>query len=234
MGRDSQRIEQIQRGCPLEDISRAASPKVGPKGMALEPSDLDLVTRHLQGEDKAFELLVRRYQRRVYGLALGILRSREDALDATQEAFIRVHKNIVRFERSASFHTWLHRIVVNLCIDQLRRAGRYKAVEYEDGLDHTGDGLLADPIVPTRLGTDPSRALEDKETLDAIRAGLDTLSPNHRAVLLLREVEGLSYSEMAKIMRCSKGTIMSRLFHARKRMQHFLRNALNVEKGSDV
>lgn len=200
----------------------------------MEPSDLDLVSRHQQGDEKAFELLVRRYQRRVFGLALGILRSREDALDATQEAFLRIHRNIHRYERTASFHTWLHRIVVNLCIDQLRRSGRSKSVEYDDGFDRSEETLSADPIVPSRLGTDPVRALEDKQTIEAIHAGLETLSPNHRAVLLLREVEGLSYSEMAKIMKCSKGTIMSRLFHARKRMQAYLRNALNEGRGSNV
>jgi len=200
----------------------------------LEPSDLDLVTRSQAGDQKAFELLVRRYQRRIFGLALGILRSREDALDATQEAFLKVHRNIHRYERSASFHTWLHRIVVNQCIDQLRRSGRTQMVEYDDGFDRSEGALSADPIVPSRQGSDPARALQDKQTIEAIHAGLQTLSPNHRAVLLLREVEGLSYTEMAKIMKCSKGTIMSRLFHARKRMQSYLIKALNEGPGSSV
>lgn len=197
----------------------------------VELSDLELITRHRAGDPKAFEELVRRYQRRVYSLALGILHNPDDAQDAAQDAFVKVHRYLHRFEGSASFYTWLYRIVVNLCIDHLRRARRSMVVEYDDGIDRSDGVLSALDIVPSRLGTNPARALQDKEIAEAIGAGLATLSPAHRAVLLLREVEGLSYEEMAKIMKCAKGTIMSRLFHARKRMQAYLTEALNEGEG---
>ena len=199
----------------------------------MDPTDQELVSRYRQGDQQAFELLVKRYQRKVYSLAFGIVHNADDAMDVSQEAFVKVHRYIDKFQGSASFYTWLYRIVVNLCIDHLRRAGRAQSVEYDDAIDRAGV-LSAEAIVPSRLGTNPGTNLQNKELLQVIQAGLDQLSPNHRAVIVMREVEGLSYKEMAKIMRCSKGTIMSRLFHARRRLQAYLRQALNEEEGETV
>jgi RNA polymerase sigma-70 factor (ECF subfamily) len=198
------------------------------------PGDLELIEQYRGGEAQAFETLVKRYQRRVYSLAHGIVHNPEDAMDVSQEAFVKVHRYLDKFEGSASFYTWLYRIVVNLCIDHLRRSGKAYAVEYDDAIDRSQGVLAAADIVPSRQGTDPSQVLRDKETLRHIRAGLADLSPNHRAVIVMRELEGLSYKEMAEIMECSKGTIMSRLFHARKRLQAYLINALNEDPGKTV
>ncbi len=200
----------------------------------MEPTDLELVSRYREGDPKAFEQLVKRYQRKVYGLAFGIVHNPEDAMDVAQEAFIKVHRYIDKFEGSASFYTWLYRIVVNLCIDHLRRAGRSQSVEYDDAIDRSEGVLSAEAIVPSQIGTHPGKALEHKRLLEAIQQGLATLSPNHRAVLVMRELEGLSYKEMARVMECSKGTIMSRLFHARKRMQAYLIKVLNEGEGGNV
>lgn len=200
----------------------------------MEPKDLELVSRYRDGDHRAFELLVKRYQRKVYSLAYGIVHSPEDAMDISQEAFVKVHRYLDKFQGSASFYTWLYRIVVNLCIDHLRRAGRAYSVEYDDAIDRSKGVLAASDIVPSRQGTDPRQALGDKEILEHISAGLAHLSPNHRAVIMMRELEGLSYKEMAKIMECSKGTIMSRLFHARKRLQAYLIGALNEDTDEAV
>jgi RNA polymerase sigma-70 factor (ECF subfamily) len=200
----------------------------------LEPKDLELVSRYRDGEQRAFELLVKRYQRKVYSLAWGIVHNPEDAMDVTQEAFVKVHRYLDKFQGSASFYTWLYRIVVNLCIDHLRRAGRAYSVEYDDAIDRSQGVLSAMDIVPSRQGTDPRQALGDKETLTHISEGLAQMSPNHRAVIVMRELEGLSYKEMAEIMECSKGTIMSRLFHARKRLQAYLLQVLNEEPDESV
>ena len=129
-----------------------------------------------------------------------------------QDAFIKAHKHLDRFEGTSSFYTWLYRIVMNLAIDQLRKrqAGRSSSttrIERDEAL------------LPQLLGGNPGRALMDKEIRARIDAALAELSDNHRAVLVMRELEGLSYEEMAKVMGCSKGTIMSRLFHARRNMQ---------------
>jgi RNA polymerase sigma-70 factor (ECF subfamily) len=200
----------------------------------LEPKDLELVSRYRDGEQRAFELLVKRYQRRVYSLAYGIVHNPEDAMDVSQEAFVKVHRYLHNFQGSASFYTWLYRIVVNLCIDHLRRAGRAYNVEYDDAIDRSQGVLAATDIVPSRQGTDPRQMLGDKETLGHINDGLAQLSPNHRAVIVMRELEGLSYKEMAEIMECSKGTIMSRLFHARKRLQSYLLGVLNEDADKAV
>jgi RNA polymerase sigma-70 factor (ECF subfamily) len=200
----------------------------------VDPSDSELVERYRRGDAQAFETLVKRYQRRVFALAFGIVHDTEDAHDIGQEAFIKVHRYIDRFEGSASFYTWLYRIVVNLAIDHLRRHCKAPMVEYDDSLDRSDASGASAPIFPNRLGGSPAEALQNQELRDQIRLGLEQLSPNHRAVLILREVEGLSYSDMSKVMRCSKGTIMSRLFHARKRMQAFLQKYLNEGRNTGV
>jgi len=181
-----------------------------------DPVDLDreLVAAARGGDREAFRTLFERYNRRAYALALGILRQPDDALDVVQDAFIKAHKHLDRFEGTSSFYTWLYRIIMNLAIDQLRKKKR--TTELAEDSDEVAD------LLPQLLGGNPGRALMDKEIRARIDAALSALSDNHRAVLVMRELEGLSYEEMAKAMGCSKGTIMSRLFHARKNMQRQL------------
>ena len=185
--------------------------------------DHRLVAQAQAGDQQAFEMLVQQYQRRVYGVAFGMLHNAEDAMDVTQEAFIKVHRYLGRFKGTSSFFTWLYRITVNLCIDHLRRQTKAHTVDYDDALDHGDEG---DGVLPWSADHDPGRTLERKELRAQIEQALSKLSPNHRAVIVMREVEGLSYTEMADVMECSKGTIMSRLFHARRRMQVALEEAM--------
>jgi RNA polymerase sigma-70 factor (ECF subfamily) len=181
--------------------------------------DRDLVEAAKRGDREAFRTLFERYHRRAYALAFGVVRHPEDALDVVQDAFIKAHKYLDKFEGNSSFYTWLYRIVMNLAIDHLRKHRRVRPVELDEAhLDNASeDGLL-----PKLLGGNPGRALLDKEIRARIDTALGQLSDNHRAVLVMRELEGLSYEEMAHAMNCSKGTIMSRLFHARKNMQRQL------------
>jgi RNA polymerase sigma-70 factor (ECF subfamily) len=185
----------------------------------LEPDDKQLVEGARRGDAAAFRQLVTRHQRRAYAVALGMVHDPDDAKDVCQEAFLKVHKNIATFEGDAQFFTWLYRIVVNLCIDHLRKK-RGHQVEFDETQAH--DDPDEGGIAPHRTGFDPARALSDKELRKQILAALDKLSPAHRTVLVMREVEGLSYQDMADTMKCSIGTIMSRLFHARKKMQQML------------
>lgn len=175
------------------------------------------------GDRNAFRTLFERYHRRAYALALGVVRHPDDALDVVQDAFIKAHKYLDKFEGNSSFYTWLYRIVMNLAIDHLRKHRRVKPVELdEQKLEDGGD----ESLIPRILGGNPGRALMDKEIRARIDQALAELSDNHRAVLVMRELEGLSYEEMAQAMDCSKGTIMSRLFHARKNMQKRLLDLL--------
>jgi len=169
-----------------------------------------------RGDHDAFRTLFERYHRRAYALAIGVVRNPDDALDVVQDAFIKAHKYLDKFEGNSSFFTWLYRIIMNLAIDHLRKTRRVKPVELDENrIDNDGD----DPLLPRILGGNPGRALLDKQIRGRIDQALDELSDNHRSVLVMRELEGLSYEEMAQAMSCSKGTIMSRLFHARRNMQ---------------
>jgi RNA polymerase sigma-70 factor (ECF subfamily) len=185
----------------------------------LEPDDRQLVDAAKRGDVGAFRDLVVRHQRRAYAVALGMVHDPDDARDVCQEAFLKVHKSLATFEGEAQFFTWLYRIVMNLCIDHLRKK-RGQQVEFDE--THAQGEPDEGGIAPVRTGFDPARALADKELRGQILRALDKLSAVHRAVLVMREVDGLSYQEMADTMQCSIGTIMSRLFHARKKMQTLL------------
>lgn len=178
--------------------------------------DHELVIAARAGDRDAFRTLFERYHRRAYALAVGVLRHQEDALDVVQDAFLKAHRHLDKFEGNSSFYTWLYRIVMNLAIDHLRKHRRVRPVELDEAHleDAPDEGLL-----PRILGGNPGRALLDREIRQRIDQALDQLSDNHRAVLVMRELEGLSYEDMAQTMGCSKGTIMSRLFHARRNMQ---------------
>jgi RNA polymerase sigma-70 factor (ECF subfamily) len=168
-------------------------------------------------------VLVERYQRKVYAIAYAMLRDREDALDVVQESFIKVHRHLASFEAKSSFYTWLYRIVTNLCLDLLRRRGRGREAPYDDGSVHgtEGSGVFSDG--------DPAAVLRRREILQAVQESLHELSDKHRSVIVMRELQGMSYGEMAAVAGCSKGTIMSRLFHARRNMQRLLRARLGHE-----
>jgi RNA polymerase sigma-70 factor (ECF subfamily) len=190
--------------------------------------DGDLVAAARRGDRDAFRTLFERYHRRAYALALGVVRDADDALDVVQDAFIKAHKYLDKFEGNSTFYTWLYRIVMNLAIDHLRRHRRARPVELDEQHVEDGAGLL-----PRLLGGHPGRALLDKEIRARIDDALAELSDNHRAVLVMRELEGLSYEEMARAMGCSKGTIMSRLFHARRNMQKRLADLMDAAPRAD-
>jgi RNA polymerase sigma-70 factor (ECF subfamily) len=191
--------------------------------------DRELVRRLQQGDETAFRELFDRYNRRAFAVAFGVVRNKQDALDIVQDAFIKVHKHIESFQGTSSFYTWLYRIVMNLSIDHVRRNKKGRNVDFDErikrGDEDAGDGS----ILPTLLGTNPRRTALRRELIERIEKALDELPEYHRAVLLLREVEGLSYEEMAKVLEVPKGTIMSRLFHARRKMQESLADYVQGE-----
>jgi RNA polymerase sigma-70 factor (ECF subfamily) len=192
----------------------------GPSQSAGQVDDRELVDAAKTGDRDAFRTLFERYQRRAYSLAYGVVRNPDDALDIVQDAFIKAHRYLDKFEGTSSFYTWLYRIVMNLAIDHIRKSRRAKAVDFSDLTVKEGDEAVGEEdLLPRILGGHPGRALMDKEIRRRIEEALGELSDNHRAVLVMREMEGLSYEEMAQVMGCSKGTIMSRLFHARRNMQ---------------
>jgi RNA polymerase sigma-70 factor, ECF subfamily len=185
--------------------------------------DLTLVRRARSGDQRAFRLLVERYQKKVYTVALGMVKDPEEALDVAQEAFVKVHRYLGHFKGDSSFYTWLYRITTNVCIDVLRRrsGSRTDSVEYDDSveLDLAEANLGA---LGSQLDSDPSRAVLRRELGEKLEEALGQLPEKHRAILLLRELEGMSYEDLARTLDIPKGTVMSRLFHARAKVQRLL------------
>jgi RNA polymerase sigma-70 factor, ECF subfamily len=188
--------------------------------------DNALLARAAAGDQQAFRELVERHQRKAHAVAFGLVRNPEDAREVVQEAFLRVYRHLNEFAGQASFGTWLYRIVVNLAIDTLRKRAPGQRIELEDHTDL--EGAPAE-LIPSRGAYDPHETLGRKRLVEAMQSALDRLPPYHRAVILLRELEGMSYEEMAQALNVSKGTIMSRLFHARKKMQAMLRESLGAD-----
>lgn len=171
--------------------------------------------------EAAFRKLVERHQRRAFAIAVGLVRDENDAREIVQEAFLRVYRGLDTFEGGSSFFTWLYRIVTNLSIDLMRKPGRRAAeLDEQRNVSEDAEGELA--LVSRIDGADPIDVVRRKEMAGRIQAALEALPPYHRAVIVMREVEGMSYEEMAEAMNVSKGTIMSRLFHARQKMQRAL------------
>lgn len=165
---------------------------------------------------------------------MGVVKNEQDALDAVQEAFVKVHKNIHKFEGSSSFYTWLYRIVMNVSIDHVRRTRRRKNLDFDERSLHQESDLAADGgLMPSLSRANPGKAALQRELGDAIQAALEELPEHHRAVIVLREIEGMSYEEMAEALEVPKGTVMSRLFHARKKMQASLAPYLEGEEVSE-
>ena len=186
--------------------------------------DRRLIVRAQAGDTGAFRLLVERHQRRVFAIALGLVRDEQDAREIAQEAFLRVHKGLAQFHGGSSFFTWLYRIVTNLSIDLMRKPSRREA-ELHFALE--GDEGES-PLLPAS-DADPYDVVRRGQLSLRIQDALEQLPPYHRGVILMREVEGMSYEEMAEAMQVSKGTIMSRLFHARKKLQRALSDCHDEE-----
>jgi RNA polymerase sigma-70 factor (ECF subfamily) len=188
--------------------------------------DRALVRAAQGGDEQAFRSLVERYHRRVVQLALGMVKDADEAMDIAQETFVRVHRYLPSFKGDSSFFTWTYRIAMNLSLDVQRRKARSERVEMGENDDAEIEAAM-DP--PSHALAGPQRQALNEELRGKIEEALAALSENHRSILLLREVEGLSYEELARVLGIRKGTVMSRLFHARLKMQNKLREYLGED-----
>ncbi len=193
--------------------------------------DKELVKQAQGGDQAAFKKLVERYQRKVYSICYGMLKNPEDSMDASQETFIKVFRYIEKFNYESKFYTWLYRIAVNVCIDHIRKNKKRKNVEYDDAFSQVAE-VGDENIVPSTLGLNPEKAYGRKELREKMLEALEKIPEKHRTILILRESEGLNYDEIADVLEVSKGTVMSRLFHARKYFQEAL--AVYLEKDKDA
>jgi RNA polymerase sigma-70 factor (ECF subfamily) len=197
----------------------------------LATDDLTLVKRVRNGDQRAFKLLVERYQRKVYAVALGMLKDREEAMDVSQEAFVKVYKYLDHFKGDASFYTWLYRITVNICIDVIRKragsGGEHAEFDETMPMDVSEANIGA---LGSRLGTNPQKSALRRELAEKIQEALAAVPEKHRAILLLREMEGMSYEDLSRTLDIPKGTVMSRLFHARAKVQKILSQYLELDE----
>ncbi len=177
-----------------------------------------LIRAAQDGDFAAFEELVARHRDKAYARAFSILRNEDDALDVTQDAWIKIWQRLKQFHGDSSFATWVTRIVINLCLDHLRKQKRLQA-ESIDELDEDAGGV--ERLMPA-VSSNPTAGLEQAELRGRIDEALGKLSVEHRTALVLHEFEQLEYKEIAQRMGCSIGTVMSRLFYARRKLAALL------------
>jgi RNA polymerase sigma-70 factor (ECF subfamily) len=180
-----------------------------------QPNDDDLIRRTQEGDLRAFDILVRRYQKKIYFAAYRMVKSHDAADDVAQDTFINAYSAIKSFKIGHSLYTWLYRICMNLSINYLKRQ---KFVVPESRFEEE-----TSPLEKEATGADPMEQLEAKELGWKIEKAMDSLPPKYKAVLVLRLYEDLSYEDIAKTLKISVGTVMSRLFRARERMQEMLK-----------
>lgn len=173
----------------------------------------DLVGRHLAGDERAFTLIVQRYQQRLLNFIYRMIGDRERAEDLVQEAFIRVHRHLHRFDRTKKFSTWVYTIASNLAKNELRNRSRSPLVFYESARSPQDDD--ARPLEFEDSGNRPDDLFHNRHLKSLVDATVARLSPHHRQVFVLRELEGRSYEEIADITHCNLGTVKSRLNRAR-------------------
>lgn len=225
---------RVARARALVDAAKQTARTADERRQQERSRDEALVARARGGDAAAFQQLVVAHQGRLFSVAFGMLRDRDDAMDIVQDAFIKAHRKLVDFEGNAAFSTWLYRITVNLCIDKKRAQARRRQTDIDDvaGHDFESDALYAQAEYAPRLsGANPLRNVGDKQLGEQIGRGLAQLSDDHRAIVLLREVDGMSYEEISEALGIPRGTVMSRLFHARKNLQRALRPLLGLEEG---
>lgn len=185
-----------------------------------ETSEAALVDAARSGDMMSFEELVRRYRNDVYAFSMHFLHDREEAWDVSQEVFVKVYRSLWRFRGEASFKTWLMRVTANHCKDRLKKR-RLSTVSFDDAIESNA----ASPVLA------PDQRVEAEELGHAIDQAVASLPHKHRTAFMLREYEGLSYQEMAEVMNCNVGTVMSRLHHARQKLQNALTRMGFVEGG---
>lgn len=191
-------------------------------------AELKLVERSKGGDLTAFEDLVLMYQKRIYNLSFRMMGNEEDACDMTQEAFLKAFKSIRKFNSKSTFGTWVYRIAVNTCIDELRKRKKVKLypIVHNDNLRGDGSRLIVD------TGDLPEERIERRETAEQVQRAINNLAKEHKAVIILRDIQGRTYSDIADILKLNIGTVKSRISRARQSLKEELisQGELEIQK----
>jgi len=190
----------------------------------LSTLESELIKKCQQGDVEAFEKLILSYQKKVYTIAYRYMGRREEAEDLAQEAFIKVYRSLKTFRGDSSFSTWLYHVVTNVCRDALRKNSRKLEEDSLDCAVTTEKGEIRREIVDWSMS--PALLYEQKELGEFLQSLIDQLSPEYKAVIVMREIQDMSYDEIAQAMDCSLGTVKSRLSRARKTMRDMIESSM--------
>ncbi|MGB0372032.1 MAG: sigma-70 family RNA polymerase sigma factor [Opitutales bacterium] len=186
-------------------------------------ADAALVTRVQSGDVSAFDILVARHRERLFSIIYNLTSNREDASDLTQDAFIKAFRSIQRFKGKSSFYTWLYRIAINTTYTYLKRNRLRRFFSLENAQDEMSNSEIVETLTAKSKSDKPTLVAELQEKLNE---AMQTLSLNHRTVVTLFEIEGMSHNEIAEVMNCSVGTVRSRLHYAKQELQSVLKEYL--------
>jgi len=187
----------------------------------LNNSEETIIKEAQNGNDASFEKLMKLYQDRAYAIAYGIMGNSHDAYDMVQDSFIKIYKNINKFNFKSKFNTWIYRIVKNTCIDELRKQKRKKTVSLNGIFNHNDEEVAFQYKDQSKS---IEEIIEEKEVSKILKQEIEKLSYEQRSVLILYDIKGYDYKEISKIMEVNLGTVKSRLFRARNNLAKLLRN----------
>lgn len=197
--------------------------------MLMESPDALLIAKARHGDKQAFSELVQRYEKKIFSMALSLLQNQQDAEDITQEVFVRAYFSLKSYRSESKFFTWLYRIAYNMSIDFKRRsASRIRTIV--PVTDESADSLN---FITDQSVKPADELIEQQELSSSLKHAMLQISEEHRAVMILREVDGLSYDEIARITGSAKGTVMSRLHYARRHLQKVLSGLIGVSAVND-
>jgi len=180
-----------------------------------------LLSRAKKGDIEAFEQLIEEYQKKIFNIALKLIGNYDDASELTQEVLIRIYRSIGKFKEQSSFATWIYSITKNVCYDELRKRKNKNIVSLDQ------DILCGEDEVQRQLpdtGPSPGETVERNETVKIVNEAIQALSTEHKMVIVMRDIEGLSYEDIAKVLDCPEGTVKSRINRARKALKEILKN----------
>ncbi len=181
--------------------------------------ETELVRRAQNGDVSAFEMLIEEYQKRIFSIAYRMIQHQEDAADLTQDVILKIYKNLDKFKGDSKFSTWVYRIATNTCLDEIKKSQRRTTYSLDKEVE-TDEGSMTAEIADK--GPTPEEEAERKDVKKAVYAAIEQLGTEHKKVNILRDLQGLSYEEIAKILQCSVGTVKSRISRARESLKKIL------------
>ena len=179
----------------------------------------ELIRRAQGGDVAAFEQLINEHQKRIFSIAYRVAGNPDDAADMAQEVLVKIFKNINKFKGDSKFSTWIYRVATNTCLDELKRLKRHKAYSLDQELE-TEDGAVSVDVEDT--APTPEQSAERKAIRSAVNSAIAKLGEEHKKVIILRDIQGFSYEEIAKMLNCSDGTVKSRISRARAKLKKIL------------